>query len=193
MNETQTPDFDTPVTILYWVYIDGDNLVDVNYSNFVLNGVEYSQSVLQQPEAEVKALGLYRLINTPPSIGDFQHAVLNPDLQWTRDHEAKNITMTYSVHDHQWRDVRNIIVSRIKNDLETLARNRGYDSLLEAVSYASSTNEVYKAEALHCIQLRDQVWTILEDYLNRVDLAQEPQPISHAQVMALLPAIAWPE
>jgi uncharacterized protein (UPF0297 family) len=192
MTETTTPLFDTPTPVNHWVYIDGDNLVDVTYSNFVLDGVAYSQVDLQQPEAEVKALGLYKLINSPPSTGDFQHAVLKPDLQWERDHEAKNITMTYDVYDHQWRDVRNIIVSRAKNDLETMARARGYESILETVSYTSSSNETYRTEALHCLQLRDQVWTILEDYLGRVDLAQEPQPTSHAQVMALLPTIAWP-
>lgn len=192
MTETQTPNFSTPIPILYWVYPDGDNLVKVNYSTFVLNGLEYSQADLQQPEEVVKALGLYKLISTPPTTGDFQHAVLQPESEWLRDHEAKNITMTYSVYDHPWRDVRNIIVSRIKSDLETLALSRGYDSILEVVSYANSSNNTYRAEALHCAQLRDQVWTILEDYLNRVDLAQEPQPTSHAQVAGLLPPIAWP-
>jgi hypothetical protein len=192
MTQTHIPFFDTPTTILRWVYIDGDNLVDVTHSNFVLNGIEYSQSVLQQPEAEVKALGLYNLIGSPPIIGDFQHAVLNPDIQWPRDHENKTITMTYDVHTHQWRDVRNMILSHIKNLLETLAWERNYDSILEAVSYSASTNSTYKAEAMHLIQLRDVVWPTIEEYLGKVDRSEEPQPVSYAQVLALLPPIVWP-
>lgn len=48
-----------------------------------------------------------------------------------------------------------------KETLDSFAQSWGYDNIVSACSYANSTNEKFKAEALALISWRDAIWEIV--------------------------------
>lgn len=48
-----------------------------------------------------------------------------------------------------------------KETLDSFAQSWGYDNIVSACSYANSTNEKFKAEALALISWRDAVWEVV--------------------------------
>lgn len=52
--------------------------------------------------------------------------------------------------------------------LDTFARTRGYDSIMSACSYATSTDAQFRAEAECCVTLRDATWRRAYEILDAV-------------------------
>ncbi|WP_435013023.1 hypothetical protein [Xanthomonas arboricola] len=75
--------------------------------------------------------------------------------------------------------------------LDRVAQSRGYDSIVSCASYASSTNDQFRAEAQAAIAWRDAVYAKGYDIL-----ASTPEGVETPDdVMALLPqpgAFGWP-
>ena len=46
----------------------------------------------------------------------------------------------------------------IQGQLDFFARTRGYDGIISAVSYATSTDAQYALEGQYCLKLRDDTW-----------------------------------
>jgi hypothetical protein len=84
-------------------------------------------------------------------------------------------------------DVTLTIQAGIQQLLDTTAQSRGYDSALTCVSYISSANATFQAEANSMLHWRDAVWS--ECYLLQAQwLANTPDPLPTLdQVIALLP------
>ena len=82
----------------------------------------------------------------------------------------------------------------VQNALDAFARTRGYDGIMSACSYASSTDGQFRAEAEYCIRLRDRTWRKGYEVLDAVKSGAMPLPNEEA-FLALLPVSAaqWPE
>jgi len=80
----------------------------------------------------------------------------------------------------------------IQQRLDVFARQRNYDGILSACTYATSTVAKFKAEGQACVNLRDATWAAAYDILAKVSSGQRPMPTSIADIEADLPAAVWP-
>lgn len=87
--------------------------------------------------------------------------------------------------------IKNEIINKTQQKLDQFARTRGYDSMLSACTYATSTNSTFQGEGQLCVNLRDQTWGALYGLLAEVEAGTATAPTSFADVEPLLPVLAW--
>ena len=76
-----------------------------------------------------------------------------------------------------------ILTRAVQSALDSGAQSWGYDNLIAATSYASSTNQQFAIEAARLIAWRDQVWVWAFSLFDTVDPATTTQ-----QFLANMPA-----
>ncbi|MBE0469608.1 MAG: hypothetical protein IBX55_08910 [Methyloprofundus sp.] len=79
----------------------------------------------------------------------------------------------------------------IQQRLDDFARVRGFDNILSAASYATSTNAKFSADGLRCVQLRDDTWAAMYEILNDVNTGARPAPGSIDDIEDELPKLVW--
>lgn len=80
----------------------------------------------------------------------------------------------------------------LKLHFDTIAQTRDYDNQQSCASYVSSTNLLWKDEAIAFVAWRDIVWEEAYTILAQVESGQiEPPTI--ADFIAQMPLIDWPE
>lgn len=84
------------------------------------------------------------------------------------------------------------IVEDVQGRLDAFAQTRGYDSILSACSYVTSTVPKFATEAQYCVESRDATWGALYAGLAEVLAGTRPMPTSIADVLPFLPALEWP-
>lgn len=75
--------------------------------------------------------------------------------------------------------------------LDTFAQNKGYDSMLSAVSYANSTVPKFATEGQYCLQARDATWAACLQILQDVQDGNRLMP-TEEQALSELPVLQWP-
>lgn len=80
----------------------------------------------------------------------------------------------------------------IQKRLDDFARERNYDGILSACTYATSTVTKFKAEGQACVNLRDATWSAAYNILAQVQAGTRPMPTSITDIEADLPALVWP-
>ncbi len=86
-----------------------------------------------------------------------------------------------------------MIVAQTQARLDTFARNLGYDSILSACTYASSSVPRFKSDGQYCVDARDGTWSALWKLLQSVKDGGAKMPTGFADVEPLLPALTWPD
>lgn len=86
--------------------------------------------------------------------------------------------------------VRNI-TSAVQDTLDTKAKERNYDGILSACTYATSSNIKFKAEGQACVDWRDSVWATCYEIMGEVQAGMRQLP-SVEQVLSELPQLVWP-
>lgn len=81
--------------------------------------------------------------------------------------------------------------ARIQRRLDAFAKTRGYDGILSAASYVTSTNAQFAKEGQYCVGARDATWARGYEVMTAVQAGTRPMP-TWAQLEAELPALAWP-
>lgn len=79
----------------------------------------------------------------------------------------------------------------IQAKLDTFAATRGYDGILSAASYVSSTNTGYAADGQRAVNRRDATWDAANTFFNNVLSGQAPMIKSFTDVEAVLPELTW--
>jgi len=79
----------------------------------------------------------------------------------------------------------------IQSHIDGTAQARGYDNGVALVSYLSSTNPSWAAEAATFNTWRDAVWAYAYGELAKVQGGQRAQP-TIAEFVAELPQVVWP-
>jgi hypothetical protein len=82
-------------------------------------------------------------------------------------------------------------VKAVQAVLDGKARERHYDGILSACTYATSTNSKFQKEGQACVSWRDAVWAKCYDLLAQVKSGALAQP-TLADLLAMLPALDWP-
>ena len=81
--------------------------------------------------------------------------------------------------------------ARVQARLDTFAKTRGYDGILSACSYATSTNPRFAAEGQYCVEARDATWAKCYEVLAAVEAGSRPMPTLD-ELLAELPVLTWP-
>lgn len=84
------------------------------------------------------------------------------------------------------------IVSATQARLDDFAKTRGYDGILSACTYATSTIPKFAAEGQYCVGARDATWGALYALMDDVMAGKWQMPAEFADVEPLLPALGWP-
>lgn len=83
------------------------------------------------------------------------------------------------------------IVDDTQAALDAFARTRGYDNILSACTYATSTVPHFASEGQRCVELRDQTWGALYELLADVEAGRRPVPSGFDDIKGELPNLAW--
>lgn len=88
-------------------------------------------------------------------------------------------------------ELKNEIISQIQTRLDSFAKERGYEGILSACTYATSLVTKFKNEGKTCVNLRDSTWAAAYAILAQVEEGTRPMPSSIADIEADLPALVW--
>jgi hypothetical protein len=84
------------------------------------------------------------------------------------------------------------VVAATQQRLDTFAQERGYDNILSACTYASSSVVKFSTEGQYCVDARDATWDALLTMLAEVQAGTRPRPSGYADIEADLPVLVWP-
>lgn len=79
----------------------------------------------------------------------------------------------------------------VQKHLDDFARTRGYDDIMSAATYATSTNPKFAAEGQYCVEARDATWAKCYEVLAAVEAGSRPVPTLD-ELFAELPVLTWP-
>ena len=77
--------------------------------------------------------------------------------------------------------------------LDSFAKTRGYDGILSACTYATSTVAKFKSEGQYCVEARDATWAKLLEILSEVEASTRPMPSGYSDIEGELPDLVWPD
>ena len=80
----------------------------------------------------------------------------------------------------------------VQKHLDDFARTRGYDGIMSAATYATSTVPKFKAEGQYCVEARDATWAKCYEVLAAVEAGSRPMPTLD-ELLAELPVLTWPD
>jgi hypothetical protein len=86
------------------------------------------------------------------------------------------------------------ILDAAQTQLNEFANTRGYDGIMSACTYATSTIPKFAAEGQYCVQLRDETWATLYGMLAEIEAGTRPLPESFEDIAHELPlaTAVWP-
>ena len=76
--------------------------------------------------------------------------------------------------------------------LDVFFQTRGYDGILSAATYATSSVLKFQAEGQYAVEARDATWAKCYEILAAVEGGTSPMP-TEAELLAELPALVWPK
>lgn len=79
----------------------------------------------------------------------------------------------------------------VQQRLDDFAKTRGYDGILSAATYATSTVPTFAAEGQYAVQIRDATWAKCYEILAAVEAGTKPVPTLD-ELMSELPVMTWP-
>lgn len=79
----------------------------------------------------------------------------------------------------------------VQRRLDAFAQTRGYDGILSACTYATSTNPKFRAEGQHAVEARDAAWAAWHGILEAAQAGGREMPTLDG-LFAELPALGWP-
>lgn len=130
------------------------------------------------------------LVPDPPSITSTQSLSWDGSNWIIRDlnaAELQEIANTYK--QNLIRDIVNTTQERLDN----FAKQKGYDSILSACTYATDPDPKFSAEGQIAVELRSTTWKKLYEILAEVEKGIRPIPSGFSDIGPALPSAVWPE
>jgi hypothetical protein len=88
--------------------------------------------------------------------------------------------------------IRDEITTAVQARLDTFARTRGYDDIVSACSYATSSHPRYGPEGRYCVSAREETWDAMFAIEAQVLAGVRPLPAGYAEIEPELPPLVWP-
>lgn len=79
----------------------------------------------------------------------------------------------------------------VQKHLDDFARTLGYDGIMSACTYATSTVPKFKAEGQYAVEARDATWVKCYEVLAAVEAGSRPMPTLE-ELLTELPVLTWP-
>jgi hypothetical protein len=79
----------------------------------------------------------------------------------------------------------------LSNRMDEFARTRGYDNMLAACTYVSSTNPTFASEGARCVAIRDEQWGHLFSVFEKIDAGEIQMPENFNAFMDSFPSMTW--
>lgn len=111
--------------------------------------------------------------------------------EWTGVWEDVGVPTSAELKEQAFENAKLYLTAEVQKYLDTLARSRGYDSMLSLCTYYGSTNASFAAEGVAGCTLRDRSWEVLYGIFSEVSVGHRTMP-SVQEVLDELPAPEWP-
>ena len=76
--------------------------------------------------------------------------------------------------------------------LDDFARQRNYDGILSACTYATSAVPKFAAEGQYCVTARDATWATLYAIMAEIEAGARTMPTGYSSIELDLPPLVWP-
>ena len=83
------------------------------------------------------------------------------------------------------------LTAAVQNHLDAKAKERNYDGILSACTYATSTNAKFQVEGQACVEWRDACWATAYNVMDDV-LAGNIDIPTKEELISKLPELVWP-
>lgn len=87
--------------------------------------------------------------------------------------------------------IKNAISKTIKEKLDKFVQERGYENILSACSYVSSSVEKFRLEAQFCISKRDEIWASIDNEFSKAALGERDRIVFFSDIEETLPELNW--
>lgn len=119
------------------------------------------------------------------------HATVNGDIPFTQEEEAEWDAQESAHLAESAARVQSAIVTATQARLDAFAQQRGYDGILSACTYATSSVPKFMREGQGAVNARDATWAALHGIMGKVQAGELPMPSGFADVEPLLPVLEW--
>ena len=116
-------------------------------------------------------------------------APIQVDGVWTQVWET--VSLTEEEKKAGFATVQNDISSVVKQKLDAFAMEKGYDNILTACTYATSTVAKFAKEGKYAAKMRDSTWAALYDIFEQAEEGLVEHPKSFADIETKLPTLVW--
>lgn len=82
------------------------------------------------------------------------------------------------------------LTAAVQSWMDQTVQARNYDNIHTACTYATSTDEIFKAEGTACLAWRDNVWRKCYNILNQVTAGERIIP-TYEELVDELPRLEW--
>ena len=89
--------------------------------------------------------------------------------------------------------LKSSIISQVQARLNDFAKTRGYDDILSACTYATSTITKFQTEGQYCVTVRDNTWNMLYTILADIENGIRSIPTGYSDIESELPQLEWPQ
>ena len=94
------------------------------------------------------------------------------------------------VHVPTAEEIQQQLTAAVQRHMDTTVQTKGYDNIHTACTYASSTDETFRAEGTACVAWRDAVWRKCYDILAEVKAGTRAVPTAE-ELISELPKLEW--
>lgn len=150
----------------------------------------------QMPDERLADWGVYPVAPTVPPNYDPLTQTLREDTpvqingQWVQVWEVRAASAEEIAQRQQ--AIKDQITVDVQARLDAFAKTRGYDNIVSACSYATSTHPRYGAEGRYCVAVREQTWDAMFAIEADVLAGTRPIPSGYQDIEPELPTLAWP-
>lgn len=119
------------------------------------------------------------------------HATVNGNVPFTLDEELEWDLLEADAQLQSVNKIKQEIVSKTQQRLDTWASTKNYDGILSASTYATSTIPQFKSDGQDAVNFRDLTWSTLYTILSQVEAETLPMPSGFSDIEPLLPVLTW--
>lgn len=151
---------------------------------------------LEMPDDKLALWGVHRVVETArPEFDAVTQSLIEDkpiqiDGQWVQVWEVRAASAAEIAERKE--KIRQKIVDKVQQRLDTFAQTRGYDNIVSACSYASSQHPKYGPEGRYCVAAREQTWDALFAIEAEVIAGTRPMPYGYDSIESDLPVLTWP-